>query len=181
VTAASSWRRESCRRRNSLCCNINGLWTTQIAAYVAWRILAESRQSLPRQADRCIDPHLEQGNTATPTSCCAATPPPEYALRSRPPLVPSRTLPAVDLALADRCLSRMQGICKHGSELSRAMADPPGMKRVLCCGVVMSLDVVKKLGGRDLAGGSGRCCHAATAGSMRVRSSRKGAIVSRVM
>ena len=39
----------------------------------------------------------------------------------------------------------------------------------------------RRLGGRDLDGRSGRCCHAAAAGSMRVRSSRIGAIVSRVM
>jgi len=39
-----------------------------------------------------------------------------YDPRPRPPLVPSGTVPAVDLVCAGRCLSRMQGNLTYGSE-----------------------------------------------------------------
>ena len=54
-----------------------------------------------------------------------------YDPRSRPPLVPSRTVPAVALVCAGRCLSRMREIRMPGSELGR----PQGVPSYLTPGV----------------------------------------------
>jgi hypothetical protein len=69
------------------------------------------RRTDARPARAVFDSHL--GRAATPTSWCGATPTPEHHPCFRAPPVPSRTVPAVGLVCAGRCLSRMRRTCSR--------------------------------------------------------------------